>query len=230
MSSAHAISFNRISAGYGKHTVLEDVSLEVDAGERIAVTGANGSGKSTLLKLISGTLVPFSGSIEVLGARLTDSASRQRIRQRIGFLTQIQQDPEIAVSVEESVLLGLWGSRFAWLRRPDKKDRRRVLERLATVGMDHLSHRDIRTLSGGQRQRVALARALIRDPELIMMDEPTTYLDADAKEDLLQRVQELHRIMRFTLLIVSHEPLSTANADRILHLASGHFTEKEQTG
>lgn len=228
MSMRMAISIDHVVAGYGKHLVLEHVSLQVAPGERIVVTGANGSGKSTLLRIISGTLVPRSGMVEVLGIGLTDPSARQRVRQRIGVLTQVQQDPEIAVSVEESVLLGLWGTRFSWVRRPKAEDRAKVMQRLETVGMAHLAQRDIRTLSGGQRQRVALARALIRDPELIMMDEPTTYLDAEAKEDLLGRIQELHRQMGFTLLIVSHDPLSATNADRILYLASKGCMEKER--
>ena len=223
--SHYAVVLQSVSASYGSTAVLDNLTLRVRKGERIVISGPNGSGKSTLLKLISGTMKPTDGSIDVLGLRLDNQLDRQRIRQQIGFLTQIQQDPEIAVSVCESVLLGLWGTRFSWGKRPAKADRDKAIDRLELVGLGELAHRDIRTLSGGQRQRVALARALIRDPALVLMDEPTTYLESAAKEDLVNRIAELHRQLGFTSIIVSHEPLSSLLSDRRIHLESGTAQE-----
>lgn len=230
MNHSHAITLRSVSAGYGGMQVLDAVSLIVETGQRIVITGENGSGKSTLLKLVSGTLVPWQGEVAVLGVPLSNVNDRRRIRQRIGFLTQVQQDPELAISVKESVLLGLWGSHFSWMRRPSPEDREKVLAMLEMVGMATYANRDLRTLSGGQRQRAALARALIRNPALLLMDEPTTYLDAGAKEDLLAGIHELHDRLGFTLLMVSHEPVSARHADRIFHLEDMQVLQKVQEG
>lgn len=214
-----------VTAAYGSKRVLHHVSLQVNHGEMVAITGPNGSGKSTLLKLLSGNLEAIQGAVTVLGQSMESKIGRQRVQRSIGYLMQIQRDPEIAVSVQESVLLGLWGDRFSWMRRAAATDRQETLNRLALVGMERLAHRDIRTLSGGQRQRVALARALVRDPALLLMDEPTTYLDAEAKEDLLQRIGELHDRLGFTSLMVNHGPLPERLFDRILRIEEGRLFE-----
>ncbi len=214
-----------VTAAYGFKRVLHHVSLQVNHGEMVAITGPNGSGKSTLLKLLSGNLEAIQGAVTVLGQSMESKIGRQRVQRSIGYLMQIQRDPEIAVSVQESVLLGLWGDRFSWMRRAAATDRQETLNRLALVGMERLAHRDIRTLSGGQRQRVALARALVRDPALLLMDEPTTYLDAEAKEDLLQRIGELHDRLGFTSLMVNHGPLPERLFDRILRIEEGRLIE-----
>lgn len=221
MTDSIAISIQGVSLGYGSHTVLSQVNLTVKSGERILITGANGSGKSTLLKLVSGNLIERTGSVQILGTQITCGSDRQALRKQIGVLTQVQQDPKIAITVQESVLLGLWGARFSWLNRPKRIDHEKALERLASVDMTDFARRDIRTLSGGQRQRVALARALIRDPQLVLMDEPTTYLDTAAKEDILDRIEQLQRQLRFTSLVVSHESLGTRLSDRQIHISGG---------
>jgi iron complex transport system ATP-binding protein len=217
----HQIKITNASAGYGGHIVLHQVDLMVQQGERIIVTGSNGSGKSTLLKLIAGTKTATKGSVEVLGYQMSKSSSRQAVTKRIGILTQVQTDPLIAITVEEHVLLGLWGTSFSWLRRPSGEDRAKALRKLELVDMDTLADRDIRTLSGGQRQRVALACALVRDPQLVLMDEPTTYLDTDAKEDILFRINELQKELSFTSIMVTHEMQDGIKADRTIRIAHG---------
>lgn len=221
------IHLANVEAGYGSHRVLREVYLTVGQGERILVTGPNGSGKSTLLKLLSGTLNATQGVVQVLKADLSSPTARGGIRRNIGILTQVQSNPQIAITVEESVLLGLWGRNFSWLRRSTRSDIERVRERLALVDMAAYSKRDIRTLSGGQRQRVALARALVRDPKLVLMDEPTTYLDAAAKEDIIERIALLQQRFAFTSVIVSHEPLGSLLTDRIILIDGGRLIESE---
>lgn len=220
-----AIRITQASASYGKKTVINGLDFTVGMGERILITGPNGSGKSTLLKLISGNLSASEGTIEVLGKELTKPMARHYVRRNIGVLTQVQSDPQIAITVEESVLLGLWGTRFSWLSRSTGHDLQKARQRLELVDMGEFAHRDIRTLSGGQRQRVACARALIRDPQLVLMDEPTTYLDTSAKEEILELIEQLQLQFGFTSIMVSHDPLGKRLSDRVMHMDGGRLEE-----
>lgn len=220
-----AIELDAVTAAYHHYKVFSHVSLSVSSGERVLVTGINGSGKSTLLRVISGTLIPASGSVTVQDIKLQNTYRRQQVRRQIGILAQMQHDPEIAISVQESVVLGLWGATFSWFNRPKKEDHERARHYLSLVDMLPFAHRDIRTLSGGQHQRVALARALIRNPKIILMDEPTTYLDLDAKHDILDRIMQLQQQMQFTLLVVSHDDQLIDRFDRTIRLEKGSLQE-----
>jgi len=218
-----AVYFDQVSAGYGTSLVFDTLSLSVRKGELLGIAGQNGSGKSTLIKLILGEVQARQGLVKVLGTTMDTQVNRRSVQLRIGYLAQLQSDPAIAISVEESVLLGRWGSDFSWMKRSSNEDRRIALERLELVGIPHLAHRDIRTLSGGQRQRVALARALVRQPQLVLMDEPTTYLDAETKEDLMNRIYSLHAELGITLVVVTHEAFPSRYFDRVLLISNGNL-------
>ncbi len=219
--STPIIVLDNACAGYGNKTVLHHVSLSVQSGEFVAITGRNGSGKSTLIKLILGDLEAQEGKISVMGTFMDSDVNRRRVQSHIGYLAQMQKDPAIAISVEESVLLGRWGSGFSWLRRSTHEDRQAALQRLDLVGIAHLAHRDIRRLSGGQRQRVGLARALVRDPSLLLMDEPTTYLDKETKHELMSQIYSLHEKLGLTTIVVTHEEIPGKDFRRVLHLEEG---------
>jgi ABC-type Mn2+/Zn2+ transport system ATPase subunit len=221
------IVLDNACAGYGSKTVLHQISLSVQSGEFIAITGRNGSGKSTLLKLILGDIEAQKGAISVMGTPMDSDTNRRKVQSRIGYLAQMQKDPAIAISVEESVLLGRWGSSFSWLKRSTHEDRAAALQRLDLVGIAHLAHRDIRRLSGGQRQRVALARALVRDPSLLLMDEPTTYLDSETKHALMSQIYSLHEKLGLTTIVVTHEEIPGKEFERILHLEEGRLHPQE---
>ncbi|MFA5514015.1 MAG: ATP-binding cassette domain-containing protein [Sphaerochaetaceae bacterium] len=221
MGDSSIVSLKNVSVGYSKKPVLNNITLGISQGEKVLINGSNGSGKSTLLKLIGGSLEPWSGSVAVLNTPLTNNRYRQTIRRHIGILTQIQQETQIAVSVEESVLLGLWSTEFSYLRRSKREDRLRVKNTLKSISMDGFAKRDIRSLSGGQRQKVALGRALIRNPKLLMMDEPTTYLDSYAKEELIELIDDLWQELNFTLIVVSHENLQNINFNSSYYLEGG---------
>ena len=216
-----AFFFDKATAGYGSTLVLKEISLSVQKGELVGIAGRNGSGKSTLIKLILGEIEARQGLVQVLGTAMDSQANRRNVQLRIGYLAQAQRDPAIAISVEESVLLGRWGSNFSWMNRSTDEDRRIALEGLELVDMAQLAHRDIRTLSGGQRQRVALARALVRQPQLVLMDEPTTYLDAETKEDLMNRIYSLHQKLGITTVVVTHEDFPSQFFDRVLRIQDG---------
>jgi ABC-type Mn2+/Zn2+ transport system ATPase subunit len=169
-----------VSAGYGDVTALASVSLEVPAGSLIAVVGPNGAGKSTLLKVIAGLLRPWSGSVVVLGG----PPGRDQAR-RVAYVPQAELvDWAFPVTVGEVVMMGRF-ARLGPLRLPGQADRAAVVDALAQVGMSGFRNRQIGALSGGQRRRVFLARAIASDPDLYLLDEPVTGIDATTQEEIM---------------------------------------------
>lgn len=192
------VEFQNVTFGYGAQPVLEDICLHIHPGQFAALVGPSGAGKSSLLKLLLGTLRPNRGEI-----RIHDQALDGRSPQ-ISYVPQLESvDWNFPVTVEQVVLMGrvrnsgIW----PWPSAQGKRDLRRVLERLA---IGHLAKRHIRDLSGGQQQRVFLARALIAQPDLLVLDEPTTGLDMRTAENILHLLAELNR-QGITVLITSHD-------------------------
>ncbi len=182
---AHAdIWLSDISAGYGGRTALEHVTISVEPGSLLAVVGPNGAGKSTLLKLMAGLLRPWSGRIEMLGA------PPGREARRIAYVPQAELvDWAFPVTVEDVVMMGRF-PRLGPVRRPGADDRRAVGEALAKVHMDNHRHTQIGRLSGGQRRRVFLARALAAEPDVFLLDEPVTGIDATTQELLMDLLED----------------------------------------
>ena len=182
-------------------TVLEEVDLEVDRGEFVGIAGPNGGGKTTLIRLIVGLEQPTTGELEVFG----EEPARAAGRARVGYLPQ---RAEIALSAPITVrelveagrvsVAGMFGAL-------SPEDESAVAEAIARVGLAERADERLRTLSGGQRQRAFIAKALAADPELLVLDEPTTGVDADAQERLAQLLDELRRELAVTILYVSHE-------------------------
>lgn len=205
MSSKNfAIQCKGLSAGYD-FKVLDEVNFSVAEGSLTAIVGPNGAGKSTLLKVLCGLLLPLAGELFVLGQPIKTNRDRLWVKREIAYLAQVQAPGKLPITVFDSVLLGRWGRYFSGIKMPSKTDRERVEEVLRLVGMEHLKDRDLRTLSGGQRQRAALARALVRDPQIMLMDEPTTYLDARAQAELINLIQILHQRLGITTIVVTHQ-------------------------
>jgi manganese/iron transport system ATP-binding protein len=182
---AHAdVWLSDVSAGYGQRVALEHISLAVEPGSLLAVVGPNGAGKSTLLKLVAGLARPWTGRIEVLG----HPAGREA--RRVAYVPQAELvDWAFPVTVEDVVTMG----RFPGLgpvRRPGEDDRRAVLRALQQVGMASHLRTQIGRLSGGQRRRVFLARALAAEPDLFLLDEPVTGIDATTQELLMDILEE----------------------------------------
>ncbi len=241
-SAEEVIALSGVHAGYGSTPVLRDFSLTVRRGELVGVVGPNGSGKTTLLKVLLGLVEPTAGRVAILGRTIYGNRGpddeeagaappprrglarreRARVRRTTGYLPQLQAPPALPITVHDAVLLGRWG-RFSWLRRPGPEDRRITAECLKMVGMHELSGRDLKTLSGGQRQRTSLARALARRPEMLLMDEPTTYLDKSAKADLMVRIMDLHELLGITTVMVTHEDLPGRAFDRVLRMEEGYL-------
>lgn len=193
-----AVRLNGVSAGYDHRLALEDVNLAIPAGSLLAVIGPNGAGKSTLLKIMAGLLKPRAGTIEILGGPPGAHA------QRVAYVPQAEVvDWEFPVSVGEIVMMGRVPS-IGILRSPGPADRAAVAGALATVGMDGLVSSRIGTLSGGQRRRVFLARALASDPDLYLLDEPVTGVDATTQEDLMDVLEAEARAGK-TVVATTHD-------------------------
>jgi ABC-type Mn2+/Zn2+ transport system ATPase subunit len=198
-----AVTVDDVTVGYGSRVALSDVSLDVPRGSLLAVIGPNGAGKSTLLKLIAGLIRPWSGSLTVLGGP-PGSAARS-----LAYLPQAEAvDWEFPVTVGEVVMMGRY-ARLGFGHRPGRHDHHAVGDALATVGMHGAIDRQIGALSGGQRRRVFLARALAADPELYLLDEPVTGVDARTQEDLMDVLEGQARSGK-TVIATTHDLICAA--------------------
>jgi ABC-type Mn2+/Zn2+ transport system ATPase subunit len=198
-----AVRLDDMTAGYGDRTALSHVNLHVPGGSLLAVVGPNGAGKSTLLKVMAGLLRPFSGHVTVLGGGVGQQA------RRVAYLPQAESvDWQFPVSVGDVVMMGRYPL-IGWGRRPGAADRDHVARALATVGMETHADRQIGALSGGQRRRVFLARAIAADPELYLLDEPVTGVDAVTQEDLMDVLEAEARAGK-TVIATTHDLLCAA--------------------
>ena len=194
---------------------LDGVSLEVAAGESIALVGASGSGKSTLLNLVSAVDRPTSGRVEVCGVELAAASEVQLLglrRRCIGLVFQaFHLVPHLTAEENVALPLALDG----------RSDPGRVAELLRRVGLAHRRSHYPSELSGGEQQRTALARALVHRPRLLVADEPTGNLDSRTGAAVLELLAELRREEGAALLLATHDESVAAAADRIVHLHDG---------
>lgn len=187
-----------VRTGYDGRAALEDVDLAVEPGTLLAVVGPNGAGKSTLLKLMAGLQPAWSGRIEVLG----DAPGHQS--RRIAYVPQAELvDWSFPVTVADVVMMGRYPALGVW-RRPGDPDRTAVAAALATVGMSGHDQTQIGRLSGGQRRRVFLARAIAAEPQLYLLDEPVTGVDATTQEDLMDILEAEARSGK-TVIATTHD-------------------------
>ncbi len=207
--------------------VLQDLSLNVEAGDFVALMGPSGSGKSTLLNLIAGIDRPDSGEIRIGGqdiATLSEAALARWRAQHVGFIFQFYNLIPV-LTAYENVALPL---QLTDLTGQEKQ--KRVTDALAQVGLaDRMDHRP-NELSGGQQQRVAIARALITNPDIIVADEPTGDLDRQSAEDILAMLERLNQQMGKTILMVTHDPKAAGHARSVLHLEKGQLESPDATG
>jgi putative ABC transport system ATP-binding protein len=207
--------------------VLQDLNLEMDAGDFVAFMGPSGSGKTTLLNLLGGLDLPSAGSITVAGDEITRLSARQLTAWRarhVGFVFQLYNLIPVLTAFQNVELPLL-------LTRLSKGERRQHVETaLEVVGLaDRMQHYP-RQLSGGQEQRVGIARAIVADPTFLLCDEPTGDLDRSSADEILTLISRLVDEYGKTVLMVTHDPLAADRAHVVVHLEKGVLVDAVKTG
>lgn len=197
-----AVRFEGATLAYDGTVALEDVSLEIPEGAFVGIIGPNGSGKTSLLKGILGLITPSRGRIHV-GELCCHEL--KKVRLDIGYVPQgAPLDRHFPAKVLDVVLMGLY-PRLGLLRRPGRAEREKARAVLDAVGMADLANRPVGQLSGGQLQRVFIARALVRDPKILLLDEPSTGLDVRSQAAVMDLIFRTHRERKLTTLLVTHD-------------------------
>jgi len=229
--AAHAYDLRGVHFCYGRPRgldggwVLRDVTLQVQPGEMLGIVGPNGSGKTSLLKLLAKLAAPQSGDITLFGRHLA-GLSQQETAQTVAFVPQ-ENAQLFPFTVAETVLMGRfphrqrsrWSLGFGW---EDQDDCRAASQSMATMDITHLAARLVTDLSGGERQRTMIARALAQMPRLLLLDEPTAFLDLQHQLDICSVLRRLRDEQGLTVVIVSHDlNLASQYCDRIAMLKDG---------
>lgn len=211
------LEVKNLTAGYPGKTVLKNVDLTVPEGKVTVILGPNGCGKSTLLKTICGILTAEGGEVLLDGENLLALSPRELAR-RTAYLAQGRQVPDIVV--RRLVLHG----RFPYLgypRRYRQQDYAAADAAMERMGITDLAEMPLNQLSGGQRQKVYIAMALAQDTRVILLDEPTTYLDISHQLQMMRQARELAEQGKTVLMIIHDLPLALQNADRIILMENG---------
>lgn len=195
--------------------ILDDVSFHVKRGEWLSIVGHNGSGKSTTARLIGGLLVADSGQIIVDGQELTEETVWD-IRDKIGMVFQNPDNQFVGATVEDDVAFGLENKGL-----PYKEMVSRVQEALSFVGMMDFKDREPARLSGGQKQRVAIAGIIAMRPSILILDEATSMLDPEGRQELIQSIEDIRQQYGMTVLSITHDLDEVAMSNRVLVLKQG---------
>lgn len=210
------VSVEGVSLTYHGAEALRDVSFEVAQGDYVGIVGPNGSGKSTLIRCILGLARPDRGRISLFGTELAAFDQWQRL----GYLPQGLQhfNPHFPATVAEAVALGLLAAR-RFPRRITREDAGAVDRALERMGIAGIRNRLVGELSGGLRQRALLARALVNEPELLVLDEPTTALDPETRDGFYETIRNLNREKGTTVILITHDSGTIGrHASRLLYL------------
>ncbi len=203
MTTHPIIRFSNATFSYNGHEALKDITLDIFEGEFVGVIGPNGSGKTTLLKGLLGLIHPTSGSLQIFDCACEELRCHHRAR--IGYLPQKERtDPNYPITVWEAAMMGRYGA-MGLFKRPQKQDHEIVMESLEAVGMADLKDQAFGQLSGGEQQRVLIARALSQRPDILLLDEPTTGIDAATQRRLRDLICKLHQQFHLTIVFVTHD-------------------------
>lgn len=211
-----------LSSGYGPKNILQNVSFSAEAGKITAILGPNGCGKSTLLKTLCGILPAGSGQVTLDGQALLSLPSG-RLARKAAYLPQTRSLPDITVG--RLVLHG----RFPYLSYPRRyrpEDHEIARQVMTRMGIADLAETPLSRLSGGQRQKAYIAMALAQDTEVILLDEPTTYLDVAHQLQLLHQAKDLAGLGKYVILVIHDLSQGLALADRVVLMEDGHVVKE----
>ena len=214
------ISLSQLSVGYSlSHPVISDINLELRSGQLACLIGENGIGKSTLLKTLTGFLPKLKGSL-LLGNRDIESFSQRELARQVSIV--LTQKPDVQnLTIEE--IIGLGRSPYTgFFGRLRTEDRKVVDDAIATMGIEKLRGRMIQTLSDGERQKVMIAKALAQETPIILLDEPTAFLDFPSKAETFQSLQRMAHERDKLILLSTHDlELAVRFADSLLEVKKG---------
>ncbi|SDV02173.1 iron complex transport system ATP-binding protein [Microlunatus sagamiharensis] len=221
-ASSHRLETQGLVLAYGDRTVVDDLSVRVPDGRITVVVGANGCGKSTLLRGMARLVTPVRGAVLLDGKSVHHTPSKE-VARVLGLLPQAPVAPE-GITVTDLVGRGRYPHQ-GWFRHWTAADDEAVAHALAATGTTELADRRIEDMSGGQRQRVWIAMALAQETDLLLLDEPTTYLDLAHQIDVLDLLTDLNRQRGTTIVVVMHDlNLACRYADHLIAMADGAVT------
>ncbi len=191
-----------VAVGIKNHIILEDVSCKIEKGKVYAIIGPNGSGKSTLLKTMARHLTPMRGTVYISGKKVQSFSQKALARQ----LAVVSQSPEAPsdLTVQDLVSFGRLPHR-SMFQAAGKKDREIIADAMEKMQLTPLADRKVLSLSGGERQRAWIAMALAQQPETLILDEPTTYLDVFHQYEIMELISRLNRSQQMTVIMVVHD-------------------------
>ena len=220
-SAAPALAVNSVYGGYGETTILQNVSLDIPEGKITILVGPNGCGKSTLLKTIARVLQPESGEV-LLGDRNVHKMPTKSVALEMALLAQGPIAPE-GLTVRELVAQGRFPHQ-SFLRQWTTEDARAVDDAMAATDIIQFADRPVSSLSGGQRQRCWIAMSLAQDTDIILLDEPTTFLDLKVQVDVMNLLTKTARDAHKTMVVVLHElNIAATYADKLVMMREGEI-------
>lgn len=226
MASEKVIRTHSVDVGYGDKIVLKGISTAIPKGKITVIIGANACGKSTLLKTMARLLVPKRGEVYFKGESVFKLPTKT-LAQSLGLLPQSPMVPE-GITVFDLVARGRYPHQ-GFSKRLTSHDKKVVMDALEDMALDAIAHRSVETLSGGQRQRVWIAMALAQDTEVLMLDEPTSYLDIKQQIEILNALKRRNQARRTTIVMVLHDMnLSARYADYMIALKEGMLVDSEE--
>ena len=216
-----AIAVKQLSVTLGNRHILHDISLSIPMGKITTLIGPNGCGKSTLLRSMIGYISTPSECVTIFDKPLS-SYSQNKLARQMAFLPQVPNMPK-DMTVEELVYCGRYPYQN-WWKNTAKEDREIVDNALSITKTDHLRHQLIPSLSGGERQRVWIAMALAQEPKLLVLDEPTTYLDINHQLEIMELLKRLNNEQDLTVLMVLHDLTQAVQySDYMAAIKAGHL-------
>ena len=216
-----AITTNRLTVGYRGHRVVEDISLSLPCGRLVCLLGPNGAGKSTLLRTLCGFQPPIAGTVTISGSDITTMSAAEVAR----LVSVVLTDRPLTPSLPAAEMVGMGRAPYTgfWGRLSDN-DRRLVSEAMQTVGVDSLATRRMGRLSDGERQKVMIAKALAQHTPVIVLDEPTAFLDYPSKVAVMKTLARLAHDEGKTILMSTHDlELAAQLGDELMEIENKHI-------